>query len=89
MSLRAKLKQKEAIEEENSRLKEEVQELRAKAAENERKKVISKEEIQNLQGQISGLSKDNRSLKDEILELKSSGGPKGKKTAVSTTKHKK
>lgn len=45
MSLRAKLKQKEAIEEENSRLKEEVQELRAKAAENERKKVISKEEI--------------------------------------------
>lgn len=45
MSLRAKLKQKETIEEENSRLKEEVQELRAKAAENERKKVISKEEI--------------------------------------------
>ena len=45
MSLRAKLKQKETIEEENSRLKEEVQELRAKAAENERRKVISKEEI--------------------------------------------
>jgi hypothetical protein len=38
MSLRSKLKQKEAVEEENERLKAELNEFRARAIEHEKKK---------------------------------------------------
>ena len=48
MSLRAKLKHKETVEEENAKLREELQELRAKANEHERKRAKAKEEVQDL-----------------------------------------
>ena len=79
MSLRAKLKSKEAIEEENAKLKEEVQELRARASEHERKKVKAKEEMQELQQLLNQLQRDNKGLKEELSEI--SKGTK-KKSAV-------
>ena len=66
MSLRARLKQKEAVDEENAALKEEVAELRAKNAEHERRKVKLAEEAKEWQAQIAILQKENKGLREEI-----------------------
>jgi len=52
MSLRAKLKHKEGVEDENAKLREELQELQAKASEHERKRAKAKEEALELQAQV-------------------------------------
>jgi len=49
MNLRAKLKVKESIELENEKLKEELSDIRSKAAENEKKKNKYKDQIKELQ----------------------------------------
>ena len=50
MSLRAKLKTKENVEEENEKLKGEIAEMRARAVEEEKKKAKHKAIIRDLQG---------------------------------------
>lgn len=69
MNLRAKLKVKESIELENEKLKEELSDIRSKAAENEKKKNKYKDQIKELQLQNERLMKDNKGLKEEIGEL--------------------
>ena len=49
MSLRAKLKLKETVEQENEKLKEELGDLRSKAVANEKKKNKYKDQIKELQ----------------------------------------
>ena len=66
MSLRAKLKSKEHIEEENERLRAEVSEMRAKAAEHDRKKARAKDDMKTLQEQVDALLRENKDLKEEI-----------------------
>lgn len=66
MSLRGKLKQKEGVEEENDKLRVELNEMRARAIEQDRKRVSMQEEVKLLQGQVSNLQRDNKGLKDEM-----------------------
>lgn len=69
MSLRGKLKMKEAVEEDNERLKAEVSDLRNKAIECDKKKIKYKSEVKELQAIISSLQKENKELKSENAEL--------------------
>jgi hypothetical protein len=69
MSLRSKLKQKEGVEEENERLKAELNEFRARAIEHEKKKVKYKVEAGEARLQVEALEKENKGLKEEIGEL--------------------
>ena len=69
MSLRAKLKQKETVEEENERLKAELAEHRAKALDLEKKKAKYKSEAIDARAQVEALQKENKGLKEEIGEL--------------------
>lgn len=69
MSLRSKLKQKEAVEEENERLKAELNEFRARAIDHEKKKAKYKAEAGEARAQVEALQKENKGLKEEIGEL--------------------
>lgn len=60
---------KEAVEEENERLKAEVSELRNKGIECDKKKTKYKTEVKEIQAIISTLQKENKELKSEIAEL--------------------
>lgn len=69
MSLKAKLKSKEAVDEENARLREEVAALRQKNSEHEKKRTKHQDEVKELQALVAALQKDNKGLKEEIGEL--------------------
>lgn len=69
LSLRAKLKLKETVEDENERLKLELAELRAKHCDHERSKQKYKSAQIELQTQVEALQKENKGLKEEIGEL--------------------
>jgi cell shape-determining protein MreC len=81
MSLRAKLKTKESVEEENEKLKGEIAELRARAVEEEKKKTKHKALIRDLQAQIAS-SKEVKMVGGH--HAKGSGAEVRKKSALRT-----
>ena len=72
---------KESVEEENERLKAELNELRGKTIDCEKKTQKYKSEMKELQGQVGSLQKENKSLKDEITELVFNGKKNAKKVS--------
>ena len=74
LSLRGKLKQKETVEEDNEKLRAELNELRVKTIEQDKKKAKYKGEIKELQALVSGLQRENKELKSEIAEMGFKGG---------------
>jgi hypothetical protein len=55
MSLRGKLKQKESVEDENARLREEIGELRARNVEQEKRRTKQQEEVRELQALVESI----------------------------------
>eukprot|EP00347_Sterkiella_histriomuscorum_P023291 403335210 len=85
MSLRGKLKMKEGVETENEKLREELNEMRQKFMDSEKRKQKYKEQVEDLQVANDRLAKENKGLKEEIGELvvgskKNKAIPKAKKT---------
>eukprot|EP00347_Sterkiella_histriomuscorum_P002869 403366482 len=69
MSLRGKLKMKEGVETENDKLREELNEMRQKFMDSEKRKQKYKEQVEDLQVANDRLTKENKGLKEEIGEL--------------------
>ena len=70
MSLRARLKQKEAIEQENITLKDELNEVKNKFMESEKKNNKYKEHIKEMQQMMDKLLKENKLMKEENMVKK-------------------